>query len=122
MARIVIFEDENALRDLLAELLEDEGHEVRVNADGRASADVAVVGDADLVVTDLMMPACDGLEVIGNIRRLNPAARIIAMSGGGRTLTLDLLPVAQEFGASRILRKPFMPDDFLAAVAAELGA
>lgn len=122
MACIVIFEDEGALRALLKELLEEEGHSVRASGDGRASADAAVVADADLVVTDLMMPACDGLEVIANIRRLNPGARIIAMSGGGRTLTLDLLPVAQEFGAGRILRKPFMPEDFLAAVAAELAA
>jgi DNA-binding response OmpR family regulator len=116
MATIVIFEDEDALRELLAELLTDEGHTVRACADGRASRDAGVVGDADVVVTDLMMPACDGLEVVANIRALNPRARIIAMSGGGRTVTMDLLPVAQEFGASRILRKPFMPDAFLAEV------
>jgi DNA-binding response OmpR family regulator len=120
MARIVIFEDEPALRALLADELEEAGHEVRASGTGRPAHDPGMVGDADLVVTDLMMPDCDGLEVIAAVRRLNPRARIVAMSGGGRTVTTDFLPMAQELGADRILRKPFLPETLLGEVAALL--
>jgi len=121
MARIVLFEDEAALRLLLAEVLEEAGHEVVSAGDGAASRDAGLMAAADVLITDLMMPGCDGLEVIANARAANPALRIIAMSGGGRTVTTDFLPMAQELGADRILRKPFLPDDLAAAVAA-LGA
>ncbi len=117
MARIVIFEDEPALRALLAEELEEAGHAVRACGTGRAAHDPATVGDADLVVTDLMMPDCDGLEVIAAVRRLNPGARIVAMSGGGRTVATDFLPMARELGADAILRKPFLPEALLGEVA-----
>jgi DNA-binding NtrC family response regulator len=120
MAEIVIFDDEDALRALLAMLLREEGHAVREERTGRASADAACVGGADVVVTDLMMPEGDGLEVIMNVRRLNPGARIIAMSGGGRTVTTNLLPFAQEMGAAAVLEKPFMPDALIEAVARAL--
>jgi len=121
MARIVLFEDEAALRLLLAEVLEEAGHEVVSAGDGAASRDAGLMAAADVLITDLMMPGCDGLEVIANARAANPALRIIAMSGGGRTVTTDFLPMAQELGADRILHKPFLPDDLAAAVAA-LGA
>ena len=116
MAVIVVFEDEPALRGLLALWLTEAGHEVRAHATGRPSGDPAVLDEADLVVTDLMMPDCDGLEVIVNVRRLRPSAAIIAMSGGGRTVVRNLLPMARDLGANAVLEKPFMPDDLLGAV------
>ena len=120
MACIVVFEDEPALRGLLALWLTEAGHDVRTYATGRPSGDAAALGDADLVVTDLMMPDCDGMEVIMNVRRLRPAAAIIAKSGGGRTVVYNLLPMARDLGARAVLEKPFMPDDLMAAVDAAL--
>jgi DNA-binding response OmpR family regulator len=117
MARIVLFEDEDALRALLAEELEDAGHEVIAVGDGLVSRDAELMRAAEVLVTDLMMPGCDGLEVIANARRANPGLRIVAMSGGGRTVTTDFLPMAQELGARVVLRKPFLPEALLAAVA-----
>ena len=120
MATIVVFEDEPALRGLHSLLLTEAGHDLRVHATGRPSADPATLADADLVVTDLMMPDCDGLEVIMNIRRLRPAAAIIAMSGGGRTVVRSLLPMARDLGARAVLEKPFMPEVLLETVAGAL--
>jgi DNA-binding response OmpR family regulator len=120
MATIVVFEDEPALRDLLAIWLTEAGHTVRTHATGRPSADTETLADADLVVTDLMMPDCDGLEVIMNVRRVRPAAAIVAMSGGGRTVVRNLLPMARDLGARSVLEKPFMPHDLLDAVAQAL--
>lgn len=121
MATIIVFEDEPALRGLLEHWLEEEGHTVRGHATGRPSGDAAVLDGADLVLTDLMMPDCDGLEVIMNVRRLRPAAAIIAMSGGGRTVVRNLLPMARDLGACAVLEKPFMPDALLDAVGQALG-
>ncbi len=118
MARIVLFEDEEALRALLAEELEDAGHEVIAVGDGLISRDRELMRAAEVLVTDLMMPGCDGLEVIANARRANPALRIVAMSGGGRTVTADFLPLAQELGARAVLRKPFLPLALVEAIAA----
>lgn len=118
MARIVLFEDEEALRALLAEELEDAGHEVIAVGDGLVSRDRELMRAAEVLVTDLMMPGCDGLEVIANARAANPDLRIVAMSGGGRTVTTDFLPLAQELGARTVLRKPFLPLALVEAVAA----
>lgn len=121
MARIVVFEDEEALRLLLVDVLSEEGHDVVSASTGMASGDASVVGAADLILTDLMMPDCDGLEVIANVRALNRGARIIAMSGGGRTVTTSFLPMARELGADRVLDKPFLPDTLIAEVRDLLG-
>ena len=120
MATIVVFEDEPALRGLIALWLGEAGHAVRAHATGRPSAEAATLADADLVITDLMMPDCDGLEVIMNVRRLRPGAAIIAMSGGGRTVVRNLLPMARDLGACAVLDKPFMPDALMTAVEAAL--
>jgi len=58
----------------------------------------------DLVICDMVMPNCDGIEVIQKIKMENPDAKIIGISGGGY---IDYLALAEEFGASTILYKPF---------------
>lgn len=117
MSRVLLLEDEAALRALLIEALEEEGHEVLSSGDGRAALDPALTAAADVMITDLMMPGCDGLEAIVAARAANPALRIIAMSGGGRTVTTDFLPMALELGADMILSKPFRPGRLTEAVA-----
>lgn len=117
MARILLLEDERALRMLLREVLEDVGHIVVDAPDGRAAKNAAIVAATDVVVTDLMMPLCDGLEAIREAREIKSAVRIIAMSGGGRRVTTDFLPIARELGADCILYKPFLPSEMVDAVA-----
>lgn len=62
------------------------------------------------------MPEMEGMQVIRELRRLDPAVRIIAMSGGGRQSAQDYLQVAQMLGAMRVLAKPFSKDALAAAI------
>ena len=119
MATILLVDDDEAVRDILHKTLVNAGHEVEDAVNG----DIAVAAyrrqPRDLVITDLVMPEKDGLEMIMELRKLNPAVRIIAMSGGGRTLGLGQLYLesARSFGAGRILAKPFTSSALLKAVA-----
>jgi CheY-like chemotaxis protein len=70
----------------------------------------------DIVVTDLVMPEPDGLEILLELRRRFPAVQVVVMSGGGRRGTLTLLDIAHKLGASRILAKPFRPQELLEAL------
>jgi YesN/AraC family two-component response regulator len=60
----------------------------------------------DLVVTDIIMPDKEGIEMILEMRRQKPDAKIIAISGGGRTGNVEFLRIAQRFGAIATLKKP----------------
>jgi DNA-binding NtrC family response regulator len=67
----------------------------------------------DLVVTDVLMPAPDGFEVLMELRRHLPAVKVVVMSGGDRWGTATLLDIAHKLGAYRILSKPFRPQALL---------
>jgi YesN/AraC family two-component response regulator len=92
---------------------------VTVAANGRKGLAEYKAAPADLVITDLIMPDMEGLEAIMELRRCSPAVKIIAMSGGGAGWGTDYLKMAEKFGASRILNKPFSPGD-LCAMAEDL--
>lgn len=59
-----------------------------------------------VVITDIIMPRKEGLEVIMELRRRHPAIRLIAISGGGRTKSADFLQLAKKLGADAVLPKP----------------
>jgi DNA-binding response OmpR family regulator len=67
------------------------------------------------VITDVLMPELDGLEVVRTLRRLGTAMPIIAMSGGGNR-DLDFLIEAEEFGATRTISKPFRLEELVVMV------
>ena len=69
MAMIVVAEDEFLLGDMLASILEDEGHEVAVAAHGAAALDLMRVHKPDLLITDFMMPLMTGLELATAVRK-----------------------------------------------------
>src|ERR1044072_5903977 len=114
MALVLVVDDEAPIRRMLREVLQQEGHEV-LDAD-RASAALALVEERtpDLIVTDLMMPEKDGLELLLELRRVHPGLRAIAISGGGKMAWSEVLQVAKQFGAYRTLAKPFSLSKFVA--------
>ena len=122
MAFILLLDDEPALRDVLAEVLENEGHTVRQSEDGLLAYDLEVISSIDLMITDLFMPNIDGMNAIINARKDRPDLKIIAMSGGAEFLKHDFLPHTKDFGARAILRKPFSRDEFLQTVRDVLAA
>ena len=116
MPRILLLDDDEALRLLLARILRAAGYEVADAPDGATGLRLWRERGADLVVTDLHMPDTNGIEVILALQTYAPALPVIAMSGGQRALDLDLLGSAQLLGAVRVLAKPFSKEEFLAAV------
>jgi CheY-like chemotaxis protein len=122
MACIVIIDDEDDLRRSMRDALEKDGHEVFEARNGREGLKLLEQHAADLVVTDIMMPETDGIETIIALRRKNAAIRIIAISGGGRIGHTDFLALAQKFGATHLLAKPFRRQQLLDAVRAGLAA
>jgi len=102
-------------------MLERAGHTVESTGSGREAIDRYQSGEVDLLVTDLIMPEMDGLEIIQEVRRKDPGARILAISGGGRVQAEEYLSVARKFGAVEVLPKPFASQDLKAAVDRALG-
>jgi len=115
MANLLIVEDDRSLRDLLAEVLREAGHEVQVAANGVEASRLFARHGADLVITDIFMPGMDGIEIIMELRQQVPSPKIIAISSGGVLRqrvagvesNYDVLDDAKLAGADRILYKPF---------------
>lgn len=122
MARILVIDDEEPIRRLLCQVLVAEGHEVLEASDGKAALKLHRATPAELVITDILMPEQDGLEVIMALRREAPGIKIIAMSGGGRFQQTEALHMAEPLGAFATLRKPFALDAMLETVSLALAA
>lgn len=107
MADILIIDDDDVFRDVLASALEHSGHVVRQAANGVEGLQLFHQQPAELVITDIVMPEKEGLDTIRDLRREFPRARIIAMSGGLAHDPKLYLHMAEKFGAQAVLAKPF---------------
>jgi len=116
MRHVLVIDDEPDIREGIAELLEYEGYQVSMAANGREGVRLFREGRFDLVITDIVMPEQEGIETIRIIRKEAPQARIIAISGGGRVDPLGYLAMAKKLGADRVFEKPVDIDDLLAAM------
>ena len=114
MARILVIDDDHRMQTVLQDILSQFGHDVHVAIDGREGLARYRDCHPDLVITDIFMPECNGLDVILDLAPDN--ANIIAMSGGGEIDCGDYLDDAIQFGARRGLRKPFTVDALVDAV------
>jgi CheY-like chemotaxis protein len=111
MARILLIDDDASVRDSLAAALRHLGHEVTAAADGAEAVRAFEDQPAELVLTDIVMPEMDGLDVIRRLRRAAPATRIIAMSGATAHAPALYLRMAVQFGADATLAKPIGLDE-----------
>lgn len=117
MARILLVEDDDLVCRSLRMTLEAYGHAVESFADGRKAVELLrQQGGFDVVITDILMPDMDGLELIRAVRGLAPDIRVIAMSGGGRRGNQDFLQFASTFGADVVLSKPFTGEALMDAL------
>ncbi len=116
MARILIIDDEDELRSMLRQMLEQAGHQVTEAVNGAEGIQLYEQDTHDLIITDIIMPEKEGVETIIALRRTDPDLPIIAISGGGRLEATDFLPMAGKLGARRTLSKPFRRDQLLEAV------
>lgn len=108
MARILVVDDEQNIRNILCASLKKEEHEVYEASSGMDATSMLDERDFDLMITDLVMPEKSGIDLIMEIKEKQPDLTIIAISGGGGINgRFDYLPIAQLIGADNIIRKPF---------------
>lgn len=117
---ILVIEDQSELRGLVAATLEEVGYHVLTATTGREASKAFAGAKVDLVLTDLLMPDRDGIEVIRELRESRPDLPVVAMSGGGRIPAALYLKLARDLGAKAILEKPFSNQQLLLTIALAL--
>jgi len=122
MARILVIDDDHAVRLTIQVILEREGHEIICATDGDQGLSAFASTSPQLIITDIIMPNKEGLDTIMQIRARDTTTPIIAMSGGGRVGNADFLKMAARLGANEILPKPFERQHLTAAVQRLLAA
>lgn len=115
--RILLVDDDDLSRGTIHQMLERAGHGVTSTASGSEALQLFRADRPDLVITDLIMPDTDGLELIQELRKIDGQVRILAISGGGRVNANEYLTVARKFGAAGILAKPFSNQELKDAIA-----
>ncbi len=109
MARILVADDQEMMRDSLAGTLVREGHEVVACGDGVAAAErLGGPGRFDLLITDLKMPKMTGIELLGEARRLRPDMPVVLMTAFA---TVQTAVEAMKLGAYDYIQKPFDGDE-----------
>jgi DNA-binding response OmpR family regulator len=118
MNKILIIEDDEALRETLILTLEAEGFGVIAASDGQQGLELALKEGADLIALDMVLPKISGLEICKKIRE-NKVLTPIIMISGQRKEEIDKV-LGLELGADDYLLKPFGPHEFLARIKAIL--
>ncbi len=103
MARILVVDDEEGIRTFIGEVLEDEGHNVVLAADGQRALDALGKGSFHLMLTDLKMPRVDGMTLLRKARADYPEMEVIVLSAHG---TVEGAVEAMKLGAFDYLQKP----------------
>ncbi len=119
---ILVVDDEPTSREIISLILERRGYHVITAKDGQVGEQCLAQKTFDLVITDLLMPDRDGLELIGAMRSRHPAIHIIAITGGGQLPGSKYLQLARGLGAHSLLEKPFSKEALLAAVDSALAS
>jgi DNA-binding response OmpR family regulator len=115
--RVLVVEDELPIADFVCRGLEAEGYAVDHASDGIEGERLAVAGDVDLVILDLMLPGRDGLSVLQGIRRTKPGLPVILLTArGGVEDKVEGL----DTGANDYVTKPFSFEELTARVRAHL--
>lgn len=122
MATIVIADDDPIVREIAREMLASTAHAAILAEDGNEVIRLLERLRIDLLVTDMLMPNMDGVELIMAVRDRYPAVKVLAISSGGSVGASYMLKVARTLGADATLQKPLRLEGFLETVEALLGA
>src|SRR5215471_11295571 len=116
-SRILVVDDEPHIRNVVTRALEAAGYGIDSAADGATGLELALTGEYQLVILDVVMPVRDGGQVLRQLRRLRPDQRVLVLSClSDVTAKVDLL----DAGAKDYLTKPFSLDELLARVRVQL--
>lgn len=121
MARILLVDDNAELLAMESMVLRHVGHEVVTAGNGKEALQEAQQSTFSLLITDVVMPEMNGLDIIMALQRRQPLLKIIAVTGGGEMNAVSYLSVARKLGATRTLTKPVSGGQLLSAVTGVLG-
>lgn len=122
MAKILTIDDDEQILMLLKMMLTSAGHEVVQANNGKLGAQLYRQEPTDVIITDIIMPDKEGIEIIVELKKEYPDAKIIAISGGGRFGPEQFLALAKNLGAKMTVTKPFKKEQILAAIDSVLEA
>jgi DNA-binding response OmpR family regulator len=115
--RILLVDDDDPLRAILAQALKQQGYAVQEAVNGKEALDWYDLQGADIVILDVVMPEKEGLETIVELKQRPRIPGIIVISGGGQISPKVYLRIAKAHRADRVLEKPFSCEDLLNTVA-----
>ena len=111
--RILVVDDEKAIRRSLGNVLEDEQYEVVLAETGEEGLERVEAEDPDLVLLDIWLPGMDGIETLTKIKERSPALPVLMMSGHG---TIETAVTATKLGAYDFIEKPLNLDKLLLSI------
>ncbi len=104
---ILLVDDEESIRTMLCAVLDNPEYTFAEASNGTEALGIMEGQSFDLIITDVIMPDCDGIELVMTIRKKLPDIKVIVMSGGGRVRADHYLNLAEKLGAARVFEKPF---------------
>ncbi len=116
MAKILLVEDDNLVRDMLTQVLQRADHQVVTAANGEEATEYLRKERPDIMVTDIIMPKKSGITLISEVKNRHPNLEIIAISGGGRLDPTGYLDLSESLGASVSFEKPIDNTALLMAI------
>lgn len=114
MARVLIAEDDDSIRNFLIRALERAGHSVEAVGNGLDALPHVASREFDLLLSDIVMPEMDGLTLANRTARLSPQTRVVFITGFAAVALAN--GEAEAAGAERVLAKPFHLKDVVSAV------
>ena len=116
MAKILIIDDDSAIRRLITRILGSAGHDVIEASGGKLGLEMFSAERPSIIIVDILMPDTDGIETIRSIVSAHSSVGIIAISGGGIGSSKFYLDMATKLGAHRYLEKPFTKAELVSTV------
>ncbi|HLU22498.1 MAG TPA: response regulator [Bacillaceae bacterium] len=117
--KVLIVDDQFGIRVLLNEILQREGYDLYQAANGLQALAITKKQSPDLVLLDMKIPGMDGLEILEEMKKINPDIRVIIMTAYGE---LEMIEASKELGALAHFSKPFDIDEIRRAVKCYLPA
>lgn len=111
--KILVVEDDKLVHEMLDSILSQQGHIIDSAYNGDEAMTKIKNDKFDLLITDILMPEKEGIEVIQEVKELDPLLKIIAISSGGHAGFTSFLRIAETFGADASLEKPFTAEQLL---------
>ena len=121
MMNVIVVDDNAAIGAMIARMLAETEFDCKVFTSAEAILECLRGDPVDLLITDILMPQVEGIELIMSVHAEFPNLPILAMSGGGNAIGMGVLRNAQQLGANAVLAKPFTRSQLLMAMRAAVG-